>query len=177
MNTNQLLFNTNLQQQQQYMQQTNTPSASSGGLLDLTAGSTSLPYATSSNVGANMFATGTPANNYGTGFGIGPNLGNQINVNVLGTPAVAAQQQVNPNYQLNAGFQTGALNINQLYQTNQMGGAGSQQQSIHELTSLSSQPQHQMGMFQTGVPTVPAGSGPAVGFSTTVPNNSIFDLI
>lgn len=198
MNTNQLLFNTNLQQQAYFQQQQkqqgvlNTGAQNSGlGGLDLTAGSTSLPYNTSANLGQmNMFATGTNPTSYATGvnmgaanFGLGglTNLSAQPqsatgSLNLLG-PAVATQP-TNVNYQLNTGFQTGAMNLNQLYQTNQGVNVNmNPQQSIHDLTNLTTstqqqvpQPMHQMGMFQTGLPNANT-SVPSMGFNTTVPTN------
>jgi alpha-tubulin suppressor-like RCC1 family protein len=127
MNTNQLLFNTNLQQQQylQQMQHANQFNAM-----------TSLPFNTISNIGMgqnNMFATGTPNNIYATGVntlgmtGFNPinfGIGSGITMNpTMGQATVNTSLPVtsNPNFQINPSFQTGNINLNQLYQTNQMG--------------------------------------------------------
>jgi hypothetical protein len=146
MNTNQLLFNTNLQQQQylQQMQHANQFNAMNNnnvvntntGFTLPSAPSTSLPFITISNIGMgqnNMFATGTPNNIYATGVntlgmtGFNPinfGIGSGITMNpTMGQATVNTSLPVtsNPNFQINPSFQTGNINLNQLYQTNQMG--------------------------------------------------------
>lgn len=187
MNTNQLLFSTAVHQQQQYTQ----PQQTAGSFPTTSAGNqplgaptaitgTSLPFNT--GLGLNqMFATGVPNTGFATGISaINPpsfpvitmNTGMANNVNT-GAPTSTG----NPNFQVGAGYQTGNINLNQLYQT------GVQQQpTFGELTSLttsSQQQQHAGMMFQTTANTTPTNFGNA--FNTTVPataaNKDIFDLM
>jgi hypothetical protein len=92
------------------------------------------------NTMANMFATGTPNNIYVTGvntLGTGGfntltnnsqsmniGMGTSITMNpTMGQATINTSMPTtnNPNFQINSNFQTGNINLNQLYQTNQMG--------------------------------------------------------
>jgi hypothetical protein len=219
MNTNQLLFNTNLQQQQylQQMQQANQFNMMNTNTVNTNAMNMNtgfaLPNPTSApipfNTMANMFATGTPNNNmYATGvnalgtsgFNTMTNANQSMNIGMgtgitmnptMGQATINASMPAtnNPNFQINSNFQTGNINLNQLYQTNQMGlgvtpPVQNTQMSITELTSLttSTQPQQHSGlMFPTtaAIPTQSTG----ITFNTTVPaqtgsaSKDIFDMM
>lgn len=187
MNTNQLLFNTALHQQQA-MGPVNTTMINTSA-LNTTGTSNSPPQGTLPfNTMANLFATSSTVPT-GVNMGMVPNMGMNTSVNIMGTnptatlPTNAFPTMSNPNYQINTGFQTGGLNLNQLYQTNQMLGTAQimqptqqAQPNIADLTSLTGMT-HTGQMFPT---TVPAASQVAnVGFNTTVPtgNKDIFDLM
>lgn len=171
MNTNQLLFNTNLHQQQAAQQGSfNINSQASNPGIGLTMGQ-SLPFNTMGQP-QTMFTTGINTQNYVTGM---PSLG--VNPTTQSLAGMELIQQTNPNYQINAGYQTGSMNLNQLYQTNQaqMGiGIGQQLPTVEQKTQ---QLQHAGLMFPTGVanPTV----APSVGFNTTVntQGKDLFDLM
>lgn len=187
MNTNQLLFNTALHQQQLQPQQIgmniSTPATNSPP-------STGVPF----NTMANLFATSNPT--VPTGITMNTPAPMMMNTTtILGTNPTGTlptnpyptNSGMNPNFQINSGFQTGTLNLNQLYQTNQMNMMPMQaahvntmtaqptNATIADLTSLNDLRSGQM--FPTT--TVNSMTAPTVGFNTTVPttNKDIFDLM
>ena len=194
MNTNQLLFSTTVNQQQytqqQYAQQQYAQQQAVGGFATGTANSllgapitaqtaATLPFNT--GLGLNqMFATGVPNAGFATGISAinAPSFPVTMNTG-MGNPSAntsAANNTVNPNFQIGAGFQTGQINLNQLYQT----GVQQQPSAFADLTSMttSSQQQHAGMMFQTT--TNPTATTIGSTFNTTVPsatNKDLFDLL
>lgn len=204
MNTNQLLFNTAVQQQSYAQSQIpavggfGTMTNTSANQLLGTPATTSVANVTSASLPFNtglglnqMFATGVPGAGFATGvsainapaFPVTMNTGMGVpgmNLDAGITMNTGVNTMNNPNFQVGSGFQTGSINLNQLYQTQ----AGTSQQpnvaaSIAELTSLTTSSQ-QKNPGLTFATTAGGAQQPVSGaFNTTVPaaNKDIFDLM